>query len=224
MKFDQVTPCLLIVYNRHGQSAARRPHAARQTFFAALESKGAQILCKINPKKHHVWRKFWLFKPKKDIFEEHFWNLLGFSQICREHFKKFCPPLPLEWTCGPQNIKKYWKWPVSKKVWPPLVYNTLWLKVINDLKKNFKLFFQTQVCTSLAPNVENCLLSAITEKAAIKNSWNLFYLILWFFLVLGILMQIQKYNNDRWTTSVGLILIGLSVNKEFILLDSNLPN
>jgi len=29
----------------------------------------------------------------------------------------------LEWICGPKNIQSFWKWPLSKKVWPPLVYN-----------------------------------------------------------------------------------------------------
>jgi hypothetical protein len=35
-----------LFYTRHGQSAARGPHAARQTFFAALEFKGARNLVK----------------------------------------------------------------------------------------------------------------------------------------------------------------------------------
>ena len=36
-----------ILYNRHGQSAARGPHAARQIFFAALEfSMGLKIFAK----------------------------------------------------------------------------------------------------------------------------------------------------------------------------------
>ncbi len=32
--------------------------------------------------------------PQNDIFEENFWNLLWFSQICREIVKKFWTPLP----------------------------------------------------------------------------------------------------------------------------------
>jgi hypothetical protein len=32
-----------MLYNRHGQSAACGPHAARQTFFAALELRGGSI-------------------------------------------------------------------------------------------------------------------------------------------------------------------------------------
>ncbi len=32
-------------------------------------------------------KKIWLFKPKYDIFEKHFRNLLRFTQICREMFK-----------------------------------------------------------------------------------------------------------------------------------------
>ncbi len=111
-----------MLHIRHGQSAARGPHAARQTFFAALEIKGAQFFCKINPKKCHFWIIFWLFKPKNDIFKEHFWCLLGFSLICREIFKKLCTPLPPRMNLRPPEHKNYWKWPATKKVWPPLLY------------------------------------------------------------------------------------------------------
>ncbi len=39
-------------------------------------------------------KKMLTFKPQNDIFEKHLWNLLWFSQISREIFKKFCNPLP----------------------------------------------------------------------------------------------------------------------------------
>jgi hypothetical protein len=38
------------------------------------------------------FKKIWLFKPKYDIFEEHFRNLLRFPQICRENFKIILNP------------------------------------------------------------------------------------------------------------------------------------
>ncbi len=125
INLTQSTQSQVTIYNSYGQRAARGPHAACQTFFAALESKGAQILCIINPPKCHFWRKFWLFKPKNDIFEEHFRNLLGFSQICRENFKIFCPPSTLGMNLRPPEHKKLLKMAVSKKVWPPLIYKVL---------------------------------------------------------------------------------------------------
>jgi hypothetical protein len=45
-----------------------------------------------------------------------------FHKSAEKFSKNFEPLYPLEWTCGPQNIKNYWKWHVTKKVWPPLVY------------------------------------------------------------------------------------------------------
>ena len=54
-----------MVYGRHGQSAARGPHAALQTFFAALELK---IFDSPVPT-HNYLRKFDFLKPKYDIFE-----------------------------------------------------------------------------------------------------------------------------------------------------------
>jgi hypothetical protein len=66
-----------MVYGRHGQSAAL------QTFFSALELK---IFDSPVPT-HNYLRKFDFLKPKYDIFEEHFRNLLRFSQICRQIFK-----------------------------------------------------------------------------------------------------------------------------------------
>ncbi len=45
--------------------------------------------------------------PKNEIFEEHFWCLLGFSQIYREIFKKFCTPLPPRMNLRPPEHKNY---------------------------------------------------------------------------------------------------------------------
>jgi hypothetical protein len=74
-------------------------------------------------------KKMWLLKPKYDIFEEHFRNLLNFHKSAETFLKYFWIPIPpqisvscLEWTCGPENIQNDWKWPLTKKVWPPLVY------------------------------------------------------------------------------------------------------
>jgi hypothetical protein len=45
-----------------------------------------------------------------------------FHKSAEEFSKNFESLYPLEWTCGPQNIINYWKWPVAKKVRPPLLY------------------------------------------------------------------------------------------------------
>ncbi len=59
--------CLMLYY-RHGQSAARGPHAAVQTFLWPLSFK-------YTIPHSHLFRKILLFKPKYDIFDEHFRNL-----------------------------------------------------------------------------------------------------------------------------------------------------
>ncbi len=118
----------IMLYNRHGQSAARGPHAALQTFFAALDFKYTITII------HNYLRKFDFLSLNmtflKDITEEHFRNLLRFSQICREIFKITLYPstnldvcLMFGMNLQPQEHSNYWKWPLTKKVWPPLLYN-----------------------------------------------------------------------------------------------------
>ncbi len=59
----------------------------------------------------------------KNVFGT-FWD---FHKSAEKFSKNFEPLYPLEWTCGPQNIKNYWKWHVTKKVGPPLIYNVTFL-------------------------------------------------------------------------------------------------
>ncbi len=58
----------LMYYNRHGQSAGCGPHAALQTFLWPLSFK-------YTIPRQRLFGKILLFKPKYDIFDEHFRNL-----------------------------------------------------------------------------------------------------------------------------------------------------
>jgi hypothetical protein len=79
-----------MVYTRHGQTVPCGPHAARQTFFAALEFRGVQIFCK-----NAIFEKKFDFLSQNMTFLKNiFWNLLFFSQICKEISKKNLTPLP----------------------------------------------------------------------------------------------------------------------------------
>ncbi len=79
-------------------------HAALQTFFCGPLALSIQFPT------HNFFKKIWLFKPKYDIFEQHFRKLWSFSQIYREIFKIILNPYTLyisvscfEWTCGPRK-------------------------------------------------------------------------------------------------------------------------
>jgi hypothetical protein len=68
----------------------------------------------MHPLKCHFWRKCWLFKPQNDIFEDIFWNLLWFSQICRKIIKKFWTLYLWNELAAPRTLK--------------IIENGLWLK------------------------------------------------------------------------------------------------
>ena len=54
---------------------------------------------------HNFLKKIWLLKPKYDIFEENFRNLLRFSQICREIFKIIKNPCTLRYLMFGMNLR-----------------------------------------------------------------------------------------------------------------------
>jgi hypothetical protein len=86
----------LMVYGRHGQSAARGPHAARETFFVALEIKGAQNFCKITPKNAIFEENFYFLSQKMTFLKNIFGASWDFHKSAEKFSKNFAPLYPLE--------------------------------------------------------------------------------------------------------------------------------
>jgi hypothetical protein len=70
---------------------------------------------------HIYLGKIWLFKPKYDIFDDHFRNLLRFSQICTEIFKIIMYPLP------PRYLSHVWNELAAPRTFK-ITENGPWLK------------------------------------------------------------------------------------------------
>jgi hypothetical protein len=70
------------------------------------------------PPKMAYLKKFLTFLVKKCYFSENFWDLLGFSQICRKIFKKIslAPTLPPRFLTRLMYFSKKRKREVSKSL------------------------------------------------------------------------------------------------------------